>query len=341
MIGGRIISEPFIKKNKIYKGAVILMGGDNCVKKIPLLKKYFYIIEWRGWEGMNDQKSSDIKLVEDFSTWEKTKKVFPNAKLLNLGPADFVDTDIFKPLKKEKKYCGVQISRWDRFKRQKLFIEGTSLFKNKKFILFGHFANGGDPLELELKMKTIRLINLKNAPVDMPYKHLKTNEELPKNGEIINDYINQSQIGILTTKVEGINRFTLECMSAGIPMLVPNDTGYPPTKHINHLTGVLYEPTPKGLKDAINYTLNNYSSFSPRQYILDNTGKNRSSKILLKALNELVIENGYPSYFKNIDWDGRNQSMSWDANMINDLNMSIKNIKHIFKFKKEENYNIE
>lgn len=327
MTGGKILLEPFLKDNKIHKGAVILTESELFEKNIPSLRKYFYVAEWRGWEGMNDQKNSDIKLVEDYSTWEKTKQNFPSALLLNIGPADFVDTNIFCPLNQKKNYCGIQISRWDKFKRQKLYVEGTSLFKNKKFILFGHFAEGGSVKEVELKNKIINLIKKNHSSIYMPYKDLISNIGLPFESKEINEYINKAKMGIITTKMEGINRFTLECLSADIPMLVPNDTGYPPKKHINSLTGILYEPTPSGLKLGIEYVLNNYSKFSPREYVLGNTGKSKSSKILLDSLNYLAQKDGFSPYFNNLSWDGRNQSMDWGKKMEEKLNNSIKQLK--------------
>src|SRR5690606_16784002 len=110
-----------IKENKILKGAIIASQVDYLVKLRPKLKKYFYIIERRGWRGLNDSVFCDIKLVEDLSLWEETLKKFPDKICLNIGPADFVDTKAFFPIKNcKKKYTGIQIASWDEFKRPEL-----------------------------------------------------------------------------------------------------------------------------------------------------------------------------------------------------------------------------
>ena len=75
-IGATILREPEKKNGGVTKGAIILSQVDMITKFITELKEYFYIIERRGWEGINESKTADIKLVDDLSTWEETKKGF-------------------------------------------------------------------------------------------------------------------------------------------------------------------------------------------------------------------------------------------------------------------------
>jgi hypothetical protein len=111
-ICGRVLKSPIIKGKKIQKGAVILVCPDKVQEQIPSLKDYFYVIERRGWNGMTDANSADIKLVEDITKWEETREQLPNALLLDIAGGDFVNTDIFYPLDLEKRYAGIQIARW-------------------------------------------------------------------------------------------------------------------------------------------------------------------------------------------------------------------------------------
>ncbi|MDP1728692.1 MAG: hypothetical protein Q8L27_00630 [archaeon] len=123
MLSLALIKEPLIEDKKIHKGAIIMSDVDNTLREFPNLKDYFYIIERRGWEGINPSEYADIKLVEDLSVWEKIKQRFPKAILLDLAGADFVDTDNFKPLDINKEYTGIQISAWSSVRSSKFKTE--------------------------------------------------------------------------------------------------------------------------------------------------------------------------------------------------------------------------
>ncbi|MCK5625210.1 glycosyltransferase [Candidatus Pacearchaeota archaeon] len=311
----KILKGPEGKK----KGAIILSQVDNIVSKFPFVKDKFYIIERRGWRGLNEAKHADIKLVEDLSFWDKTIKKFPNAICLDIGPADFIDTDSFKPLKKEKIYDGIQISQWAQFKRPELFIQGAGLLPKRKFLKMGHFVEGGSQNELNFRNSMIKLSKKIGANINFLYNQIKTNKDLPRLKKEMNKHINEAKIGILTTEVEGINRFKMECLSAGLPFLVPEDVSYPTKKHINDSTGILFEPTPEGLARAIEEVLLNLNKYKTREYILKNTGKKRSLKKLKNALKELCIQDGMSYRFEKIDWDGRNQSLIWGKQVFEEL----------------------
>ena len=311
----KVLKEPEEKD----KGAIILSQVVSIVSKFPFIKDRFYIIERRAWRGLNEAKNADIKLVEDLSFWDETIKNFPNAICLDIGPADFVDTDFFKPLEIEKPYDGIQVSQWAQFKRPELFIRATGLIPKRKFTKSGHFVERGSENEIALKNSMMELVKETGANIDFPHKDAKDNKSLPGSKKEMNIYINKAKIGILTTEVEGINRFKMECLSAGIPVLVPKDTSYPTKKHINDSTGILFDPTPEGLAKAIEEILSNLKKYSPREYILQNTGKKKSLEKLKGALKQLCLRDKEPFCFEDIDWDGRNQSLIWGKHVFEEL----------------------
>lgn len=321
-VSGKILKEPILKKHEIQKGALILSQCDYVVSKINKLKKYFFIIERRAWEGLNESKEADIKLIEDLSYLNETKKLFPKKILLDIGPADFVDIDSFKPLNIKKEYTGIQISSWDKFKRPFLFLKGISLLQKDRFIRLGHMVKNGQKEELDLVNRVKDFIKEKNLiNLDIPYLNTKDNSLLPKTKSQINLFLNKAKVGILTTKVEGINRFKMECLSSNIPVLVPKDASFPTKKHINEKTGILFDPTPEGLKGAINFAKKNYKKFSPRKYVLKNTGIKNSLKKLIDSLN---LISGTENKFDEIYWDGRNQSLEWGDKLIKKLKIKIR-----------------
>ncbi len=313
MISLRILREPLVRGGGINKGAIVLSDVDETLGRFPILKKYFYIIERRGWSGINISKYADIKLVEDSSILDKTKKFFPKAILLDMAGADFVDTDNFKPLNIRKEYTGIQISTWQNFKRPELFFDAIKLIPNKKFLKFGHLIyKERNEEELNYRARFIKLAKKERLNVELPYSTFPNNDGLPNNPKEINAILNKAKMGILTSKDEGINRFKLECMSANIPVLVPRDATYPLKKHVNNKTGVIYDPTPEGLARAIKIVEEQIDEFSPREYVLRNTGNKNSLNKLKQALRTLAKRDDSEDIYSEIEYDGRNQSLIWD-----------------------------
>ena len=196
------------------KGAIILSCVDKMVMRMPWLKELFYLIEARHWRGLNDSNYASIKLVEDLSLWEETNKMFPNAICLDISPADFVDTNSFEPLGLAKEYDGIQISQWSDFKRPELFTKATGLLNKRKFLKLGHFENGGTYKELRIRDKNKYLAKRLNANIDIVCKDVIDNKAFPDTKYEINMYINSAKIGILTSAIEGVNRFKMEIESS-------------------------------------------------------------------------------------------------------------------------------
>lgn len=302
-----ILKEPEGKN----KGALILSQVDSVVSKLPFVKNRFYLIERRGWRGLNESLQADVKLVEDLSLWDETVERFPESVCLDIGPADFVDTEVFKPLGIEKVYDGIQVSHWTDFKRPEIFIRAAGMLPKRRFIKLGHFVEGGSEPEYKLRDSSIRLAREIGANIEFPYSEATNNDSFPDSKEAMNNYINSAHVGILTTKVEGINRFKMECLAAGVPVLVPADVSYPTKKHITDETGALFEPTPEGLARTIEDILTHIDRYNPRGYIERTTGKPIALEKLKEALEDLCKRDSMGYRFDDIDWDGRNQSLTW------------------------------
>jgi hypothetical protein len=300
--------HPQLGARGIEKGAIILNRCDELCKLVSDIKDYFYLIERRGWFGMNKELNADIKLVEDPSTMEETKKKFPDTIPLKLAEADFVDTDKFRPLGVPKPYTGIQIAAWPAFKRHELFVSAAALLPEKRFLKFGHFwrAPGrfGWNSETARRRRTIRLARKLHANIDFPDDYVSDPQDL-------NKLVNTAKMGILTSEHEGLNRFKMECLSADIPMLVAEDSGPATTRHINERTGLLFKPTPEDLAEAIRYVEEHIADFSPRAYILENTGMEISIATLRNALQALARKDGSDRRYEELRWNGRNESFTW------------------------------
>lgn len=330
-----ILARPRKGSGIVEKGAIIVNQCDEIVRAIPEIKRHFYLVERKGWHGINGNETADVKLVDDLSTLEETKRRFPNSIALEFSNADFVDTDVFKPLGTPKIYDGIQIAAWKPFKRHDLFVKAAALLPERRFLKFGHFWDGGDKGERALRRETATLSKKLGARIKFPYSFLPTNRFLPRNPERINRIINSARMGILTSDREGVNRFKMECLSADIPFLVPKDAASPTKKHITKETGVLFLPTPRGLAEAIKHVEENYDSFSPRRYVLSRTGKENALRALKEALSSLADRDGYSRDFSEVRWDGRNQSLVWNKKKAeNEVRRAIEEIRMCYNNKK-------
>lgn len=309
-IGCEILKAPVrTGPRSVQKGAIILSATDHVCQGRPDIREFFYIVERRGWSGMTNSSWSDVKFVEDRDTWQATVERFPHVMLLDLGAADFVSTDNFRPLSLPKTYAGIQIANWNAFKRHGLFLAAAALLPQHRFLKFGHFPARGSEKELALREKVLAVARKRTPNVDLPYADLLTNVGLPMAGEEaeLNRIINGCQIGVVTSQDEGINKFKMECMAADIPVLVASDACTPLRKHVTSETGLLFEPTPRGLAAALLDVLARRAEFHPRQYVLGHTGSALASRALQDALNERCRRDGHAPYFEDIHWDGRRQ----------------------------------
>jgi len=301
-----MIAEPRKRNGIVEKGVIVANQCDRLSKIVPHLKDYFYLVERRGWLWMNSEKTADVKLVDDLTTLEETKRKFPEAIVLEFSNGDFVDTDLFHPLNIPKIYTGIQIAAWPAFKRHELFVRAAALLPQERFIKFGHFWQKSRWFdrnsEAVRRRKIIRLAHRLHASIDFPGE---------ADASEVNRLVNTAKMGILTSEHEGLSRFKMECLSADIPVLVPEDAGPATTRHINEKTGMLFKPTPEDLAEAIRYVEDHLGSFSPRAYVLGHTGVHHALPALKNALRMLAKRDGFQRDYEEISWNGRNEGLIW------------------------------
>lgn len=299
------------------KGVLILNQVDRVLAHFPWLKSTFILIEIRGWYGINESTQADIKLVEDNSTLVETRRQFPQAIILDLGFGDFVDTDAFRPIDTNIDFDVIQIASWTPRKRFDLLVETAAMLPAVRFVQFGHFENNCSATERAYFSECVEKARRLNANITFPY----TPEDwlakrAPTTKELVNDWINRTKIGLLTTSSEGHNRFKMECFSANRPVVGCNDICAPTRKYFNRLTGELVAPRPDALAAAVLRVLKNVSTFSPRDYVLRHSGKRRSLTLVKQALALYCRRENISYRFDDIEWDGRNRSLAWSHNAL-------------------------
>ncbi|HKO89779.1 MAG TPA: hypothetical protein VJU61_01425 [Polyangiaceae bacterium] len=306
-----ILKEPRLLGGKVERGAIILSHVDSVVQLFPDLRRFFFLLERKGWHGLAHARTADIKFVEDLSFLEVTARIFPRAILLPLSNADFVDTSTFRPLGDPPEYDVIQIACWRQRKRIELLIQAAAQLPHLSFVQLGSFELGGTTEELEYRDACISLAAQTGARVTFPFGHCGLNHELPWDKHVINQWINKARIGVLTASREGHNRFKMECMAADRPVLIASDAGTTTQKHINERTGCLFQATPEALARAITEMLSRRESFAPRCHVLEHSGHAVSLAKLRNALRQACAQSGETYRFDDIEWDGRNEHYSW------------------------------
>jgi glycosyltransferase involved in cell wall biosynthesis len=315
-ISAQVLTPPARIDGQLARGALVLNQIDPLLDALPDLRSLFLFVERRGWFGINENAGAAIKLVEDLTTWDITRERYPDSILLDIGPADFVDHDVFRPLETQRDFDVIQVSCWTPRKRIELFIEAAARLPHLTFAHLGHFENGGTAEELAYRQACIALAKNLGARIAFPFGECDTNVGFPRTKADVNAWVNRARLGVLTALPEGINRFKMECFAADVPVLVANDAGAPTTKHIGPETGGVFAPTPTALADAIETALARRREFCPRGYLLRTTGKARSLQRLRQALGTAAGRSGDPDRFGTIEWDGRNQSMVWGRHAV-------------------------
>lgn len=311
LLSAAILKAPLVERGEVSKGVIILNQVDQVVRLLPELRTFFLIIERKGWCGMAHSALADIKLVEDLSTLEASKELFPKAVLLPLSNADFVDTAAFRPLGLAHEYDVIQIACWSKRKRIALLIAAAAKLPHLSFVHLGSFEERGTAEELQHREACIRFAKKVGARMAFPFGDSAGNQDLPWDKGVINRWINKARLGVLTASAEGHNRFKMECIAADRPVLLARDAGMTTQKHINERTGGLFEPTPRELADAIVDTLEHRERFAPREYLLAHAGRVASVSQLKGALREVCERTGQPYRFDDLDWDGRNECFTW------------------------------
>jgi len=314
-----MLQPPARIAGNLGKGVLVLNQVDQILQLHPALKSLFLLIERKGWHGPNTSMRADIKLVEDSSTMETTKRFSPHNILLELSGGDFVDEQALRPLGHDPDFEVIQIACWSQRKRLELMVDAAAQLPEIRFVHFGHFEHDGTPEELAYRQAIIERAQREAPNIHFPYVDAERPSDPPQDKTAINTWINRARIGLLTTHLEGHPRFKMECLSADRPMLIPSDTTPPTRKHITPQTGLIFDPSADSLSAAITTMLGRLDSFSPREYLLTHSGQTNTLRQVREALRSLAAPGIPATHYDSVDWDGRNQNLHWGLEAMNHL----------------------
>lgn len=329
LISGVILRSPERSSGVPRKGVVVCNFPRIVKDRIPDLPDLYWIVQRKGWKGFMASRAADIQLVDDIPAqrfWNRLASLLQAARRwtpwpdktrlptpLPFGNADFVDTEAFAPDGQSKTYDAIMIAQWNRLKHHQLLVDAFRILKRQgvavRGLMFGHFVNTNDNSAIDYKKRIVETIRAECLPIDIPAADATTNEGLDKTKKVMAAWINASRVGLLLSKSEAINRFKMECLSCDVPMIICDDACWCVKKHIGPQTGIVVDRRADAVANAI-LAVKDVKKFSPRDYIMANTGIDRAMAALQNAVDELDAEMGLePAPIAR--YDGRNNTLKW------------------------------
>ena len=210
------------------------------------------------------------------------ESVTSSIRTVDLGSGDWIDIDEFCPTTNAKIYDVVMVASWAKFKRHKVLFK--SLFELKKLGKALRVALIGYPMDMT---KDDILDQAKEYHVDT---FCEIFEQIPPSE--VARITSASRMAVHLSKAEGTNKASYEALLCDVPLIIyKHNIGFR-NNYINASTGVMADDNE--LAGAIEYVLANADSFSPRKWIVKQSGHKNATHKLNQALKEIALENGEP-----------------------------------------------
>lgn len=285
LIGKRILVVKRAKENE--KGVIIIDYSYvfpivmKTFELNKLFEKYIVVLEpsWSGYccdEILSVIVKNKSIIIESGEPRDSAflKAIYPSIKCIPIAANWWVDYREMKPDEKvDKIYDLIMVSAWAKYKRHSEIFDilMTSKKAGKKYRL----CLVGYPGDLTKE------ILIKEAEEKKIIDQIKIYECV--DSKTVASLLRQSKIQVLWSKREGFNRAIIEGMLAGVPVILREGFNYGYRyEYINKNTGVYASKT--CLVEKIEYVLNNYSQFKPREWVLENM----SCSLATNKLNEMI-----------------------------------------------------
>lgn len=200
---------------------------------------------------------------------------------LRLGPADWVDADMFQPRTDgSKQYDVVMVANWARHKRhEQLFRALQEVGDRDLRVLLIGFPWAG---------RTAADIRLEAAAIGNPRVTVDIIEKLPANE--VAKHVSLCKVFVFLSRKEGDNKALVEAMFADVPAVVFKHTVGGASSRINPSTGILADD--HELARAILHVLDHGDDFAPRAWALEHTGSARATAVLDEAIRRTITASG-------------------------------------------------
>lgn len=277
------------------KGVVLLKYGRTfdamvALFDVPrLMEKYVFVLE-PCWAGYCDPSllmflvPGQPVFVQCFTDEDHrfVEQVGSPLVPVKLGPADWVNADLFKPRTDGRKtFDLVMVANWARHKRHSQLFRALAQISDRdiRVLLIGFDYGGRTAEDIRREAKAIR----------NPRVSIEIVESIPATQ--VADYVSQCRAFVFLSRKEGDNKALVEAMFADVPAVVYARTIGGARSRINPATGVLAEDDQ--LADRIREVLDHAGRFQPRSWALAHTGSTNATRVLDHVIRRTLTGMGF------------------------------------------------
>jgi glycosyltransferase involved in cell wall biosynthesis len=253
-----------------------------------LMERYRFVLEpcWAGYAHpsllmyLTATQSVFIQCFTD-EDYDFVKDVGAPFVPLRLGPADWVDADVFAPaLGVRKDYDLVMVANWAPHKRHAQLFHALRDIRDIdiRVLLIG-FPWGG---------RTAADIRREAAAIDNPRVHVEVLENVPSAD--VAKHVSRCKAFVFLSRKEGDNKALAEALFANVPAIVYANTIGGARSRINRATGMF--ATDAELPAKIRFMLSHYTDFSPRAWVKAHSGSAVATAVLNDAIKRVVLAEG-------------------------------------------------
>ena len=278
---GAMYAPPIRKNGEIYKG---VLSCDSAAVLKYLHTELWVVLHLDHHARPPPQLGYvDMYQIDPFFASGMGSRLYVHAT-----NRDFIDPTVFKPLGLEKKYDVIFNSAWARLKRHELFIEGLVYAKQQgrpaSVLMMGYHADGYTSQEVEGSVR--HMIERHGLAVDIMDTEWDSHE--------VNVRYNLCRCAVHTASGEAGPKVLPEAALADLPYLVTSDTygGCPGHVSVGNGNGLVFDPRPDAMAEAIWWALDNATKFEPRKWALANMCKPVGEERLRVALSRLAASLG-------------------------------------------------
>ena len=294
---GIVLKAPIRKDGGVEKGVILLKYShriaafQRAVNMYALLEHYRIVLEpsWTGYSHLaylsfTRYREHPIVILAPFQgDREFIDAIGQNLIAIELGPGDWVDPSVFRPLPSEpKRYDAVFVARWNHVKRHDLLLRAMRRLGDARFRVALAALNTRLDRGREAILRSIRAHGM-GGQFDIL-------EDLP--AAEVNRVLNQAKVNVLLSRQEGGNRGIFEGFFAGVPGLVMRGHIGVRTEHIVPETGRLFDLP--SLASELFYFRDHWEEFAPRPWALDHIAPAVSAARLNEVLRGLALREGEP-----------------------------------------------
>lgn len=295
---GIVLKAPRLQAGHVVEKGVLLLKYSHrikafheCVDMEALLRHYFLVLEpsWTGYASLDflaftRYRDHSIVMLTPFrGDRELLEALGSNLIPIELGPGDWVNPRVFRPLEGEpKRYSAVMVARWSCYKRHDLLLRALVRISDPAFRVALVAVNRAQDTDRKAVLGAIAASGL-SQQIDI-FEDVAPEE--------VNRVLNQSKVNVLLSRQEGGNRALFEGFFAGVPGLAFRNHIGIRTAHFQSQTGRLIDRS--ALAAELLYFQDHWSEFDPRPWALMHIAPEISTRQLNEFLRQRSRERGEP-----------------------------------------------